>query len=334
MKQSLLLASLLTVAGVCLVTAEEKPKVDSRVPAKPGATKAAAVSPDEEAVRSLVDRLVKSYRERDAKDFAAAFTSEGEYIDAHGLTFHGPKAIEAEFAAFFKVHPETSIDVKLLSTRPIAKGVMTSDGTTHYRRSPTSPEMLGRCKLVFAKEGGDKWLIAGLREIEAVDMHSSHHDQVAQLEFLVGEWVDEGPQSHVHFSCRWDESGNYLIRDFSVQVAGARAWSGTQRIGYDPLSGHLKAWVFDSDGGYSDGYFHREGESWVLQSSGVTGDGHMASGTNAFTRIDDHRIAWDAVDRVVGGERIADTVKMTIVRKPPAPAPRAKQANRQKGSTP
>src|SRR5438270_9840159 len=29
--------------------------------------------------------------------------------------------------------------------------------------------------------------------------------------------------------------------------------TGTQRIGYDPLTGHLKAWIFDSAGGYADG---------------------------------------------------------------------------------
>ena len=68
----------------------------------------------------------------------------------------------------------------------------------------------------------------------------------------------------------------------------------------------------------------------MLQSSGVTADGHMAAGTTAFTPIDDHRIVWEAADRIVGGERMADTGKMTIVRKPPAPTPRASQDNRPK----
>src|SRR5438270_7254961 len=96
--------------------------------------------------------------------------------------------------------------------------------------------------------------------------------------------------------------------------------TGTQRIGYDPLTGHLKSWVFDSAGGYADGYFHREGESWIEQSSGVTSDGRMASGTNIFMPVDKHRMSWQAVDRVIGGERIADLDAVTIVRKPPAPS--------------
>ena len=146
----------------------------------------------------------------------------------------------------------------------------------------------------------------------------SHREEVGQLAWLIGEWVDEGSRYHVLFSCRWDDTGNYLLRDFSVQVAGETTSSGTQRIGYDASTEHLRAWDFDSAGGFSNGYFHRDGESWSLHSSGVTADGRMASGTNVFTRVDDHRMVWQALDCVVGGEQVADTGKIVIVRKPPA----------------
>jgi hypothetical protein len=147
---------------------------------------------------------------------------------------------------------------------------------------------------------------------------------VKQLEFLVGEWIDEGADSHVHFTCRWDEGQNFLVRDFAVHTGGQKTMTGTQRIGYDPLTGHLRAWIFDSAGGYADGYFHREGENWVLQTSGVTSDGRMASGTQILSRLDNHRLSWQAVDYVIGGERVADIPKVTIVRKPPGPTARAK----------
>jgi len=100
--------------------------------------------------------------------------------------------------------------------------------------------------------------------------------------------------------------------------------TGTQRIGYDPLTGHLRAWIFDSAGGYADGYFHSEGENWILQTSGVTSDGRMASGTQILSRLDNHRLSWQAVDYVIGGERMADIPKVTIVRKPPGPTARVK----------
>ncbi|HLJ12254.1 MAG TPA: SgcJ/EcaC family oxidoreductase [Planctomycetaceae bacterium] len=336
------LGSIVAIAAVCFVAADEKQKPAgagqaAKTPAKSGAKTAPAkaapaeappaaapkASPEEQTARLIGQTLVKIYNQRDGKAFSALFTPDGEYVDEKGFVFHGRKAIEDEFTAFFKSNPETTIDVELTSMRSIAAGLLAADGATHFRRAKSEPAVVGRCSFVAAKDGA-KWLIASLREVEAAGNQLSHHEQVQQLSWLIGEWIDEGSSSHVHFSCRWDESQNFLLRDFAVHVAGQKAITGTQRIGYDPITGHLKTWIFDSGGGYGDGYFHREGDSWVLHTSGVTSDGRMASGTNIFTRIDDHRMSWEGVDRVVGGERVPDIVKVTIVRKPPTPMAKAK----------
>jgi uncharacterized protein (TIGR02246 family) len=353
------LAALATITASFLVAADDKPKAalpdQSKTPPK-SATKNEAVkkpavqpakpapektptaanapssaapavtprrSPDEESVRETGASLVSAYNRRDAGAFAAAFTVDGEYVDEKGTVFHGRKAIEDEFARFFAANPATSIAVEIASTRAIAPAIIAADGSTRFTRDKGEPAVAGRCHLVCTRDQG-KWLIASLHEIEAADEHSSHHEQVRQLEFLVGDWINEGAESHVHFTCRWDDGLNFLVRDFAVHFAGQKTMTGTQRIGYDPLTGHLKSWTFDSAGGYADGYFHREGENWVLQTTGVTADGRMASGSQIFARVDGHRMLWHAVDYVIGGERIADIPRVTIVRKPPAPTARAK----------
>ncbi len=325
-----------SLAAVCLVTADEKPRSASDGPAakSPAAKSAAKTFPPRMAsnagasaavdggpIQDLGASLIKAFNHRDAAAFAAAFTANGEYIDETGTAFHGRRAIEEEFTKLFAANPGTKIHVHFDAPRIIAGGVVAADGQTRFTRAAGEQPVAGTCSIVCVKEGS-QWLIASLREVEPTVHHATHHEQVGQLEWLIGDWIDEGSKYHVHFSCRWDETGNYLLRDFSVYVGGEKTSSGTQRIGYDPLTEHLKAWVFDSSGGYSDGYMHRDGESWTLHSSGVTGDGRMASGTNVFTKIDDHRMAWQALDCVVGGERIADTGKIVIVRKPPAPTAR------------
>jgi uncharacterized protein (TIGR02246 family) len=347
------LAALTTVAVSLFVTADDKPKTSpldqakgaakqeaakkpAVQPAKPAPEKtpttttvpAAAVvtparSPNEEAVRQTADSLVTAYNRRDAGMFAAAFTVDGEYVEEKGTVFHGRKAIEEEFTRFFTANPATSIAVEIGSTRPIAPAIIAADGTTRFTRAKGEPAVAGRCHMICTKDAG-KWLIASLHEIEAADENSSHYEQVRQLDFLVGDWINEGSDSHVHFTCRWEDGQNFLVRDFAVHLAGQKTMTGTQRIGYDPLTGHLKAWTFDSAGGYADGYFHREGGNWNLQTTGVTADGRMASGSQIFTHVDGHRMLWQAVDYVIGGERIADIPRVTIVRKPPAPTARAK----------
>ena len=331
--------AVLLVAGACFVAADDKPqaadtkpKAGAKAPAKTAAKAAPAQpapaatpkrSPDKEAVGQVGQTLVKAYNQRDAKAFAALFTVDGEYVDETGAVFHGRPAIEEEFVRFFLANPSTSIQVQPETTRAVAPGVMAADGSTHFTRAKDQPPVSGRCSLICTKEG-NKWLIASLRETQATGEPASHHDQLEQLEWLVGEWIDEGAHSHVHFSCRWDDGGNFLLRDFEVHSAGEKTITGTQRIGYDPLSGHFKSWVFDSAGGYADGYWQRDGDSWILNSSGVTSDGRMASGASIFTRVDQNRMSFHSVDRVVGGERVSDVVDVIIVRKPPGPTARSK----------
>ena len=337
----------LVLAGACFVAAQDKPKSSpaadkakaaadkSKAPAKtpakaapaqpaqptpPAATKR---SPEEEAVGQLAQALVKAYNQRDAKAFAGAFTAEGEYIDETGAMFHGRPAIEAEFARFFEANPTTSMQVQLNSTRAVAAGVLAADGSTQFTRAKDQPAVSGHCSLICTRDG-KQWLIASLRETQATGQHASPHEQLKQLEWLVGEWIDEGAQSHVHFSCRWDDGGNFLLRDFEVHSAGQKTITGTQRIGYDPLSSHLKSWVFDSAGGYAEGFWQQDGDSWILISSGVTSEGQLASGSSIYNRVGPNRISFHAVDRVVGGQRVPDVLEVVIVRKPPGPTARSK----------
>ena len=291
--------------------------VPAATPAAPAAAvpkgSSAKATPVDAAVKSLTDSLLTSYQKGDAKSFAAAFTTDGEYLDPKGAVFHGRQAIENEFAAYFTAVPGTIIEMDLVTTRAIGTGVIAADGTTRFKKAPTAAVVLGQCHLVCTREG-DELKIASLQEAD-VAQAASHHDQVSQLAWLQGEWIGEGPRSHTHFSCRWDPSGNYLLRDFSIEVGGKKTVSGTQRIGYDPITGHLKIWVFDSAGGYSDGHFNRDGERWIVRTSGVTSDGRLASTTAVIERLDDHRMSSETIDRVINGDRVADTDKQIIARK-------------------
>jgi uncharacterized protein (TIGR02246 family) len=293
-----------------------KPVVNGRIPAVPPPP-GTAVS-ENTSVRLVSDAIAQAYLQHDAKAFAAVFTADGEYVDLKEILFHGRENIEKEFIAFFQTNPNSIVKVSFDEIRPIAKGVVQVQGAIHFQRTSADQAVTSPCRLVCVKEV-DRWLIASLREIESQGKVSPHHEQVSQLKWMLGDWLHEGPRSEIHFDCRWDQSGNFLLRDFSVRAAGRKSISGTQRIGHDPLSGHLKIWTFDSDGGYSDGTFQQQGATWILRTQGVTADGQLASGTEIFTVADPHRIVWDSVDRNVGGHRIPDSNKITIVRKPPTP---------------
>ena len=283
-------------------------------PASPNSDKR---SPDEETLRLTGESFVKAYDAGDAKSIAAHFTPDAEYIDEQGNIYQGRAAIEEAMTACFAEHPGCQIEFDIESIRFISPGVAVEDGATTITHSNGMESVSSRYTAVHVKADG-KWLTASLRDHAPKDRRQ-HRSQLQQLGWLKGEWVDESDDSVVIFSCESTDNGNFLLRKFTIQIDGHESLSGTQRIGWDPLLGKLRAWIFDSEGGYSDGVWHRDEDRWVLKSTGVTADGQTASGTSIYTFIDEHTMTWQLVDHEVAGVQHHDSDVVTIVRRAPSP---------------
>ena len=144
-------------------------------------------------------------------------------------------------------------------------------------------------------------------------------DQLKQLEGLIGDWIDESPDALVLTSYRWTDNRRFILGQFTVQIGGKPAMTGTQRIGWDPLRKTIRSWVFDSEGGFAEGTWTLDGNKWVVKLTGVTRDGKTASATHTITQLSKHRMILQTVDRVIGGEKMPDGEKFLVVRRPPAP---------------
>jgi uncharacterized protein (TIGR02246 family) len=327
----MLVVAVAILGVVCLGAAQEKtaPKPGAKPAAKTPASKTPAAKPapavkdvsDEEAIRQAAATYVKAYSQGDAKAVAALFTADAEYVDEEGRVFQGRESIEKALGKSFAETPGCKLDVKIESIRFIGPGAAVEDGAATVIPPGGGAPAHSRYTAVHLKSDG-KWLLASVRDRSPGGR--AHRDQIKALEWLVGDWVDEGPDSVMLFSCRPSENGTYLLREFAVKIAGYDAMNGSQRFGWDPQTKHLRAWTFDSEGGFADGVWHRDGESWILKSSGVNADGEATSATTVFTSIDAHTMTWQALDVTIGSARLPDTGLVRIVRKPPA----AKQAAR------
>lgn len=276
-------------------------------------------SVDEEAIRQMDEAFLKAYGRGDAKAVAAYFTADAEYVDELGNVFQGRAAIEDSMIEFFAENPGCKLEMNVDSIRFISPGIAIEDGTTTITRTEGEPTIESLYTAVHVKTDG-KWLAASVRD-HAPKNRRLHRSQLQQLSWLVGDWVDEGDDSIVHFSCQSVDNGNFLLRKFAIQVAGQEAMSGTQRIGWDPLTGKLRAWIFDSEGAYSDGLWHQAGDNWVLKSTGVTADGQTASSTSIYTFVNDHTMTWQSVHHEIAGVQQPDSEVVTIVRQAPSPVP-------------
>ena len=294
--------------------AADKTKPSAEEPTAP----AAAVSKypaDELAIRNSAEAFCKAYCAGDAAAIAELFTEDAEYVDEHGEVYQGRKKISELLTSVFTDQANFQLDVTIDSIRFISPGVAVEDGTTTIMDTDGLPTHSVRYTAIHVKTDG-KWQTASTRDNASVPEPASLEEQ---FDWLLGDWVDEADDSVVEFHCSPTLNGKFLSRDFTMKIAGQAAISGTQRIGRDPLTGQLKAWTFDSEGGHGQGTWYHEGENWVLRSTGVSTEGLTVTGTSIFTFIDDHTMTWQAVNHQVDGVLLPDGEIFTLVRKPPNP---------------
>jgi uncharacterized protein (TIGR02246 family) len=273
-------------------------------------------TPDEAAIRRVVDAFAKAYDAGDSKAVAALFAPDAEIVSEDGTTQQGRDAIETEFADVFKQHPKASIKIEVKSIRFVSPALAIEEGTSIVSHDPDEPVEHTRYEVVHVKQSG-VWQMASARDLP--DEEASGEEQLNQLKWLIGDWVDEDPDALVETSYRWSENHHFILCDFTVNLNGQSAMTGTQRIGWDPLAKTIRSWSFDSEGGFTEGMWSREGNQWIIKTTGVSSDGKAASSTSYLTRLRKHRLTWESRDRFIGGEKTADIGPIMIARQPPTP---------------
>jgi uncharacterized protein (TIGR02246 family) len=318
-----LLVVIATVAG--LVGSARLPAARSQIVGKPNAPDGVrpVQSADEALIREVDAAYVRDYNRGDAKALAAAFTEDAEVFEAQGARYRGRELIEKSFAETFANEKGARIALEIESIR-----FLTPDAAKEEGQSIITPTKGGPVSqpytVLFVKRDG-RWQIASVRE--ELDPLIRPHERLAALEWMIGEWLDEGPEATVRFDCKWSEDGNFLIRTYSVKQDGKTVMSGTQRIGWDPLARQFRSWEFDSEGGYGEGKWSRDGESWVVKSTGVRPEGITASSTNILAHERSDRVRWSSTDRVIGDESVPGELAYVLVRVPPPPGPGQKLQN-------
>jgi hypothetical protein len=164
---------------------------------------------------------------------------------------------------------------------------------------------------VWVKQDGH-WRLDSLRE--SVIPSPPRNPRLEDLAWLMGEFAglaDDGTQVIVSGTISRD--GNYLLRDFTVTHPDHSKRSFSQRIGWDPLAKGLKSWTFDSTGGYNEGLWKQQGESWIVNTNGVSPDGKRSSATNIHSQIDDKGFVLESVGATIEGKLCPD-VKVKLIR--------------------
>lgn len=288
-------------------------------PARKAAAEPARGGNEEAAVRAVVDAFTRAFNTADTAAMTALFTPNAQVELEDGTTVQGRDAVIELFAANFADDPRPTIAVKTDSITFLAGDVALEEGesTLKYGEEDDAPEV-GRYTVLYVKKDG-KWLQARIRELPAEAPAPTNHDRLTELEWMLGEWVNESGDGVVETRCEWAAGGAYLLRAYTIKIEGLLALTGTQRIGWDPIQRQFRSWEFDSDGGFSEGRWSRDGDRWIIHATGVTSDGQAVSRTQIVTHVNDHASTWTSIHRSLDGEAIPDIDEFRLVRRPPQP---------------
>jgi uncharacterized protein (TIGR02246 family) len=285
--------------------------------AEKGLTAAASAvrqADDAKAIAALVESFTRAFNAGDAKAAAATFAEDALVVDEEGQRTESRARIQDSLAASFAGSPRGMIAIETEALRFLGPDTALEEGRTTITPAKGATPEISRFTVVYVKHDGH-WLQSAVRDERAHDL--TPHDRLKELEWLVGDWINESQDAVVHTTCKWSGDGNFLVREFTMKTHGKPVLSGTQRIGWDPTRQQFKTWIFDSEGGFGEGYWTRNGDQWVIKAEGVRQDGKHASATNIITRLGKDRASWQSVDRTIGEAAVPGVDEFTIVRKPP-----------------
>jgi uncharacterized protein (TIGR02246 family) len=331
MKTTLIsIAAILAVMGLA-VLAQNQPPGKSAPDAKSADAKSAPqntvdTSPanadpdtrraDEAAIRASGAAFIAAYNARDAKKLTELWSPEAIYIDpASGDQINGREEIEKTFAEAFSDNQEAKIVVEDATIDFVSPNVAIVRGTARVISPGAEPQESEFTSVRVKRDG--KWLIDRVSEVERQAAPPSNYEHLKDLAWMIGSWHDDDPRASVEIQtdCEWTKNRNFITRAFAVAIGDQVRRSGIQIIGWDPNEKQIRSWVFDSDGGFGEGFWTRKGNKWFIQNSGTLTDGGKASSVNIMTQLDNDSYKWESVNRDIDGELQPNVDPVVVVRK-------------------
>ncbi len=291
-----------------------------RVVRKPSANATEAIERvSERAIRSEAAGLVTAYNAKNAEALAGRFLSKAEYEVDTGEVLAGRQAIQDHFARSFETNPQLKARLNDTKVRLVSSHMATQEGTFTVTANPEDGEAQTPFVAIWTTDEG-QWRLASIRELAPDDRsdEATPADRLQPLAWLVGDWVDESHESVVKISCRWSDDGNFLLQDFTVKSAGEEILSGTQRLGWDPLTHKIHGWLFDSTGGHGESTWNWDGNQWVVRASSVRRNGQIDASLNTIVQQGPDTYRWESSHRMLGDDPLPN-VSVVVVRQAPTP---------------
>ena len=298
--------------SLCMKTAVLVAVVLSAFASANAAPAPADTPPEKAAVLANARAYEAAYAKGDAKALADFFTDDAEYTGEDGNSSTGRAEIEEALKAGLKSNRGGKIAIEVGSVRLLSPEVISEKGRTTVTNKAGEPNSSLYTAISVKKDG--KWKISQLVESPVPSVSPGEH--LAELTWLLGEWeeADKNNDVDINSNFLWARGNNFLTRSVTVKKGGEVTLEGWQIIGWDPIEERIQTWTFDGEGGYSQGYFTRDANRWLLRETGVAPDGSRTAADNTITKVSADKFTWESNNRTLDGEPQPSISRVEIVR--------------------
>ena len=186
---------------------------------------------------------------------------------------------------------EAKLVVDVASIDFLSPHVAMEQGTAQLVSTNTDP-IVSHYTAIHVKRDGN-WLLDRVSEEEDI-VPPSNYEQLKDLEWMIGTWVDEDDQARVETTCQWAKNQSFITRAFTISIADRIDMSGMQIIGWDASLGKIRSWVFDSDGGFGEATWEKKENRWVIDAAATLPDGRKTSAVNIMSMVDGDSFTWQS----------------------------------------
>lgn len=270
-------------------------------------------SQDEKAIEQSRKAYEEAFNNKDVKTLGELWAEDGTYVTPEsGIAIHGKTAILDKFTQAFTQNPTAKIEIH---SDPITF-INTNEAIEVSRATvKEGDDILAQTAYrTFYEKINGRWVITEIREVLSSGIPSPS-EHLKDLEWLIGSWDDTDDDSVVSSEYQWDKYKHFILHTFTVVVEGTFELEGKQVIGWDPIHERIHSWIFDSDGGFGEGNWKKQGNNWVVETVSTLTNGKKASAINIYTPVDDSTYIWQSTGRSVGAEPLPDIEPVNIIRR-------------------
>ena len=276
----------------------------------------AAAGASDGAIKERLAGFLKAYNSRNAATLSDFFTEDATLVDVDGGIVRGKAAIGAQFAEGFALSSKYSLESTIESIRYITPDVAQIEGVSTLT-APNEAAIVNRFVTLVAKKD-NVWKLAEIRDLASPPEEVHPSDRLKELEWMIGDWVDQKGDLKIQSSVKWGENKAYITRTTTVSAGEENSHSSLMVLAFDPQSDQIRSWLFDSEGGRGEATWTRVADDqWVLRAAGSLRNGLPNSATQIVTIVGKDAIKTSSIDRIIGGEVAPDTDEIMMVRKAP-----------------